>query len=555
MTLTGFSASPGFAQGPTVFASFDIDESLVARRLVGRVIALEEALSALGIVAEDFEHQASSLDDESADVLRAIAAIARDPALAQRVREEAETSDSVLTALKNAFDHFTQLLTSVGGYLTQRVPDLREIHRRALACLADLPQPGVPRITAPCVLVARDVSPAVVSLLDPELVLAIVTEEGSPTSHTALLAAQRGIPAVVGCTGILVANPQTVAVNADTGEVLINPTWSAWERSKEQLKKRRLLLAESSGPGKTRDGIRVELLANIGNIDDMRRLGDWEAEGIGLLRTEFLYLNRSFAPQHAEQVEIYRNIFASLPGKKVVVRTLDAGSDKPLRFIPLPPEVNPALGRRGVRQYQEDPTIVRGQLRAIAQAAKESSAIVWTMAPMAATVEEIEWFVDLAKECGIKTVGAMVEVPGLALQPHAALSNCDFASIGSNDLQQYLFAADRQSSALSHLQDGWHPPLWQLVKGLGKAASQLDRPLSLCGLAGGNPILALLAVGAGVLSLSMEPTRLPAVRTALSLHSVEQCAELLEAMLSCTSSAEARRTISPLLHPKIKDLL
>ncbi|RRD46110.1 phosphoenolpyruvate--protein phosphotransferase [Tessaracoccus sp. OH4464_COT-324] len=555
MTLTGIGASPGFAQGKVVVASFDIDETLVTERLSGKRVDLDDLLVALEVVARDFDRRAETLDDDSAEVLRAAGALAADPALIAKIRADYRTAASPMAALRSAFDHFARLLGSLGSYMAERVPDLRDVHRRALAYLAGLPLPGVPEFTAPAILVARDISPADMSLLDRELVLAIITEEGSPTSHTAVLAAQRGIPMVVGCIGILAAAPTVVAVNAATGEVLMEPKSSRWEGSREQLRRRQELLARSSGPGQTLDGHRVELLANIGNADDLLRLTDADVEGIGLLRTEFLFLNRATAPSVKEQREVYQRVFDAMGSRKVVVRTLDAGSDKPLRFVPTPREENPALGRRGVRQYRSDPRLLRTQLCAISEAAQASTAEVWTMAPMAATVEEVEWFVDFAHDCGLANAGVMLEVPGLALLPEATLAAADFVSVGSNDLVQYLMAADRQSVSLAHLHDGWHPSLWRLLKYVGDANVDVNRPIGLCGIAGGNPVLALLAVGAGVTSLSMAASRMPAVRTALSLHSRADCERLLGAALSCASAAEAKNKVSKLLNPEVSGLL
>jgi len=283
--------------------------------------------------------------------------------------------------------------------------------------------------------------------------------------------------------------------------------------------------------------------------------GRSDVEGTGLFRSEFLYLGRQTAPSVEEQTDTYRRIFQALQGRRVVIRTLDSGADKPLPFVPTSIDENPALGMRGLRLYGVMPRIIADQLTAIAQAARMTRTDVWVMAPMVSTPSEAAWFYELAHSVGIPHVGAMIEVPGAALQASHVLDACDFASLGTNDLSQYLFAADRLNGGLADLLDAWQPALWQITKIAADAGAASGKPIGMCGEACGDPLLALLAVGAGVQSLSMALPRVPLVRASLARHTVAECEEMLEAVLAANSPTAARRAVHSLVHPELKQVL
>jgi phosphoenolpyruvate-protein phosphotransferase (PTS system enzyme I) len=285
----------------------------------------------------------------------------------------------------------------------------------------------------------------------------------------------------------------------------------------------------------------VPLLANIGGPRDVDGALEYGAEGVGLYRTEFLFLNRATAPAEEEQVAAYLEVLNAFPGGRVVVRTLDAGADKPLAF--LPPggeEPNPALGQRGLRLFKKYPEIMNAQLGALALAGSQSSARLQVMAPMVATPEEAAWYVAACREAGLPSAGVMIEIPSAALRASDLAEEADFFSIGTNDLTQYAFAADRQVGALTTLQDAWQPALLDLIVLAVTGAVEHGRPCGVCGEASGDPVLACVLVGLGVTSLSMAPTALPAVRAALSRHTREQCLLAARAALATTSAREAR---------------
>jgi phosphotransferase system enzyme I (PtsI) len=285
----------------------------------------------------------------------------------------------------------------------------------------------------------------------------------------------------------------------------------------------------------------VPLLANIGGPGDVASALEHGAEGIGLYRTEFLFLDRATAPSGQEQESAYLEVLNAFPGGRVVVRTLDAGADKPLAFLPpRGEEPNPALGERGLRLSKINPEIMNEQLGALARAAAQSSAKLQVMAPMVATAEEAAWFVAACGDAGLPSAGVMIEIPSAALRASDLAAEADFFSIGTNDLAQYTFAADRQLGALTMLQDAWQPALLDLIALATAGAGGRGKSCGVCGEAAGDPVLACVLVGLGVTSLSMAPPALPAVRAALSRHDREQCVLAAQAARAAVSPQEAR---------------
>jgi phosphotransferase system enzyme I (PtsI) len=397
--------------------------------------------------------------------------------------------------------------------------------------------PGIPAPGYPIVLTARDLSPADTATLPGSDVVALLTEEGGPTSHTAILAKSLGLPAVVGCRAaadVEVGVP--VLVDGSTGEVRIGP--DAERALAAGLPAARPI--DASGPGRTRDGVGVALLNNVGTLADARAAAATDSEGVGLFRTEFLFLGRRTEPGVDEQADAYAEVFRAFGDRPVVLRTLDAGSDKPLPFLPLGEEENPALGVRGLRTSTVFPEALSGQLTAVAKAARAVGRSVRVMAPMVATAEEASWFADTAREHGIDDVGVMIEVPAAALRAGELLDVVDFVSIGTNDLGQYTMAADRAAGALGHLLDPWQPALLDLVALVGAAGRARGKPVGVCGEAASDPLLAAVLVGLGVTSLSMAPVSRPAVHSELAGLSADDCVDIAEAARGSVGARQAR---------------
>jgi phosphotransferase system enzyme I (PtsI) len=465
----------------------------------------ELAIHALAQVASDLRALARPGTDAAA-ILEAQALMATDPALVDEVLSTVERGLGARQAIISALSAYAQALSEAGGYLAARVADLEDIGRRAAAVCAGVCLPPLPRPGHPYVLVARDLAPADVAVLDDQ-VLALITIEGGPTSHSAILARSMGIPAVIGCAdAVTLHDEQMVTVDAARGLVLHG------EHVGTQANH-----ARSSGPGRTADGHRVLLQANIGSPEDIAAALEVGAEGVGLMRTEFC--------------DSYTEVFQAFSGYRVTVRVFDAGSDKPLPGLSNAGEPNPALGVRGVRALRANPEILDAQLGAIAAAATSAGAQVWVMAPMVAHQDEAAWFAERATAHGLPVAGVMIEVPSAALTAHHVLSHVNFASIGTNDLTQFTLAADRQVGALAHLQDPWHPAVLRLIAEVCRAGEALGRPVGVCGEAAADPRLACVLVGLGVTSLSMAPGAIAEVREELMQHTLDQCREMARSTL------------------------
>jgi phosphotransferase system enzyme I (PtsI) len=382
------------------------------------------------------------------------------------------------------------------------------------------------------------------------VVVGIVTEQGGPTSHTTILARSLGIPAVVACSGACAAvDGQEVLLDGTRGEVHVNPPAAlvAQVRGREAAAAERL--ERSQGPGATADGVAVKLLANVGTVDEAVAAAAADVEGIGLFRTEFLFLGRTEEPDMAEQVDTYAAVLAAFGDRRVVFRTLDAGSDKPVPFLGLADEDNPALGVRGLRTAAVRPDVLARQLEALAAAAERTRTHPWVMAPMVSTSAEADSFAARARDAGLHHVGVMVEVPSAAVRASQVLGSVDFASIGTNDLAQYALAADRQLGDVAELLDPWQPALLDLVALTCLGADSHGLPTGVCGEAAADPHLAVVLVGLGVRSLSMAPRAVASVRSTLAEVELSLCRRAAEAARAAADPAGARAAVAALLLP------
>ena len=543
--LHGLGVSAGSAVGPVMRLGTPPELPDLEPAVTDTQAEADRAVAALETVGEFLRNRSEAAGGQAAGILAAEAMMACDPALASQVRGLAGAGRAAAWAVSEALASYRAMLTSAGGYLAERAADLDDIADRAVALLLGQPMPGVPAPGHPFVLLAADLAPADTATLDPAAVLAIVTERGGPTSHTAILAKTLGIPAVVCCPEVAsVADMTVVAVDGSAGTVLVEPTTEQAEQAARRSAERAARLAASRGPGRTRDGHAVQLLANIGGPADVPAAVAAGAEGIGLLRTEFLFLDRQDAPTGEEQRATYAEILAGMGGRKVVVRTLDAGADKPLAFASQEAsqeaEPNPALGIRGLRLDGLLPALLDTQLEALAHAAKDTGADVWVMAPMVATPAEAAAFADRVRGYGLPVAGVMVEIPAAALCAAQIMQQVDFVSIGTNDLSQYTFAADRQAGALAPLLDPWQPALLQLIAMTAAAGRAAGKPVGVCGEAASDPLLAVVLAGLGVTSLSMAPPSLADVRAELAGHTLARCEAAAAAALTAATPDAAR---------------
>lgn len=516
----------------------------------------ETVRTALEDVALGLTERATRAGEHAKPILEATAMMARDPGLASGIDGQLAKGLGLTNAVHAAVAEYCAMFESLGGYMAERVTDLRDVRDRTVCRLLGVPEPGVPELTEPSVLVAFDLAPAETATLSPETVRGIITESGGPTSHTAILAAQLGIPAVVQTPNATRIPAGTiVALDGGVGEVILSPTKVEQEQLAERSRRRTAALAGSSGEGATKDGTKIALLANIGTADDARSAAAKDLEGSGLFRTEFLFLDRDSAPTLDEQTETYTTVLKAFGDRRVVVRTLDAGADKPLSFADLGHEDNPALGRRGLRLGMIREDLLDTQIEALAAAYKATGADIRVMAPMVGTLEETDYFAAKVRAAGLPKVGVMVEIPAAALRAKQILDVVDFVSIGTNDLSQYTMAADRMQGELAGLLDPWQPALLQLVRATCEGGRATGKPVGVCGEAGGDPLLALVLVGLGVTSLSMAPGRVPAVRAALRLHDISTCQQMAAYAVDARTSTAAKQSVMGLVHPNLIDLL
>lgn len=531
----------GVAQGPVARMAEPLPAPTDAPSTLSAGKETARARDAVAAVARELEARGAQAGGAAQDVLEAQAMMAEDPSLEAEIDSRVAAGKTAEFAVYDAFASFRAALTAMGGYLGERAADLDDVAQRVIARLRGVAAPGVPDPGHPFVLVAKDLAPADTALLDLDKVLALITTEGGPTSHTAILAREKSIVAVVGAVGATgLADGDVVIVDAAAGVVITEPTAEELERAQNRADSRASAAAAPLTPGALADGTPVPLLANLGSPDGAAEAVRLGAEGVGLFRTEFLFLSSSQAPTVQEQRESYTALLSAFPGQKVVVRVLDAGADKPLAFLNDAHEDNPALGLRGIRALRASEDILREQLTALAQADAATDADLWVMAPMVATVEETEYFTALARDYGIKTPGVMVEVPSSALLADRILGLTDFASIGTNDLTQYTLAADRLLGSVAAFQDPWHPAVLRLIREVGEAGRVHGKPVGICGEAAADPLLAVVLVGLGATSLSMAPTALADVRASLLQHTLEDARAIAQAALGANDAAAAR---------------
>ncbi len=500
----------------------------------------ERFVTAAATVAGRLRDRAAHATGSASEVLAATATLAQDRAWLGAAEKRIKEGTPAVRAVVGAVDQFVDLFTQLGGLMAERVTDLRDIRDRVIAELRGLPEPGVPVPDVPSILCAEDLAPADTAGLDPSLVVALATTLGGPTSHTAIIARQLGIPCIVACPGLDDIPAGTmVLVDGTRGTVTVTPDETAAREAVAEAQEAAAKAANWSGPGATADGHVVAVLANVQDGAAARSARETAAEGIGLFRTELCFLNTDTEPTVDEQAEIYAEVLEAFAGRKVVVRTLDAGSDKPLKFAGHPDEANPALGVRGIRIAENNPALLTHQLEGIAAAAERTGNQPWVMAPMIATADEAERFAAQARSHGL-TPGVMIEVPAAALLADRILEHVDFLSIGTNDLAQYTMAADRMSADLATLTDPWQPAVVALVAMTARAGAAAGKPVGVCGEAAADPLLACVLVGLGVTSLSAAAAAVQGVGAKLAQVTLQQCQDAAEAVLKTASAAQAR---------------
>jgi len=451
-------------------------------------------------------------------------------------------------------------------YLSARADDVADVGRAVVAHVLGLdggtaPGPGADDEAAPApgVLVAAELAPGDVAGIDPEAVRGIALAYGAPTSHSSILTRALGIPAVAGLgPGITaIADGTPLILDGDAGTLLVDPGEAALAehdvKRRAHAAARRAAARRAHEPAVTSDGMRVTVLANIGSPDDAGAAIAAGAEGIGLLRTEFLFMGRSSMPDEDEHLAAYRAVSEALGGRPLTIRTLDAGADKPLPYLAQAPEANPYLGVRGIRLGLAEPNMLRAQLRAVLRAAAEHP--VRVMFPMVTTLSEFRAATALLDDarCALVErgvtipeipIGAMIEVPAAALEAGRLAAEADFLSIGTNDLAQYVMAAERGNEKVAALCDALSPPVLGVVRAVAAAGERNEAEVGVCGEVAGDPLAAPLLVGLGVTELSLSAPAIPDVKAAIRSFDTPAARSLAEAALKLDSAAAVRELLS-----------
>ncbi|WP_045841929.1 phosphoenolpyruvate--protein phosphotransferase [Rhodococcus sp. PML026] len=548
-TLRGTPVVPGVGYGPVIRPgarpAIPADTGEVAEADRESEKAVFDA--AANAVATRLRGRAELATGAASEVLSANAAMASDRGWRGAARSSIAKGSTAVTATAAATEKFAAMFTQLGGLMAERVTDLRDIRDRVIAEILGVPEPGVPVPAEPSVLFADDLAPADTAGLDPTLIVGLATSLGGPTSHTAIIARQLGIPCIVAVAGLDdIAAGTHASVDGTSGRIELEPDADTARAAVVSARDELDRVSRWTGPGATSDGHSIDILANVQDGAGARAARSSAADGVGLFRTELCFLDRDSEPTVDEQAEIYGQVLDAFAGKKVVVRTLDAGSDKPLRFANHPDEANPALGIRGIRIAEADRGILYRQLDGIAAAAKATDSSPWVMAPMIATAQEAQDFAADVRERGL-TPGVMIEIPAAALLAEHILEHVDFLSIGTNDLAQYTMAADRMSAQLAGLTDPWQPAVLALVAHTAAAGAKVGKPVGVCGEAAADPLLACVLVGMGITSLSAASAAVAHVGSKLATVTLDQCKAAAAAALKTDSTAAAREAVSAIL--------
>jgi phosphocarrier protein FPr len=549
--LTGLPAAPGVALGPVrhlrsaelqlpVHAAADPDHEWgVLEVSLTRVRQdLEATRAAVAARAGDYEAAIFDahllfLEDE------ALLGAARRAIYEQR-RNAAQAWDASVTEARAAYDRLDD------EYMRARADDLAGVGRQVLERLLGQAPAAVP--SEPGIVVAPDLSPAQTAALEPSVVQGIATAHGGPTSHSAILARSLGLPAAVGLGDALLslAEGTPLALDGDAGVAYPDPSPEVRAEYEQRARARaqvvRAARAAAQDPATTRDGTTIEVAANAGALADVPAAMAAGADGVGLLRTEFLFLDRGAMPDEDEQYRAYLGIARALEGRPLILRTLDVGADKPLPYVDQPVEANPFLGERGIRLSLARPELLEIQLRAALRVAAEHP--VKIMFPMVATIDEYRAALDLLEhargDLPQPDVGVMVEVPSVALAAGSFAPEVDFFSIGTNDLTQYTLAAERGNDRVAAIADPLHPAVLRLIQLVTEAAGAHDKWAGVCGELAGDPLAAAVLVGLGIRELSVAAPLVPAVKEAVRAIEVEEAQALAEAALQLDSGAAVR---------------
>jgi phosphoenolpyruvate-protein phosphotransferase len=552
--VQGVAAAPGIAIGPVFqYQQAEIDLSKASAKESDLQAAIRKAREQLRELYQQMLEMDKKLEAEAV-IFEAHIEILEDPDLLDAVKERLKAGREAALAWKETIDERAAALAALKDpTLSARADDLRDVGTRVLRLMLGIKDEEARLPDTPVVVIARELSPSETASFDAKRVLGFGIVEGGPTSHIAILARALGLPAVVSADESILelANETQIILNGNDGTLTPGPApeviANATAERERWLENRRIAKEQSAQPAVTLDGHRVDVTANAGSTANAVEAMKMGADGIGLLRTEFLFLERTTAPSEEEQFTVYRDIAEAMNRLPVIVRTLDIGGDKPLPYIQLKPELNPFLGERGIRLCLNRPELFREQLRAILRASKHGKLRI--MFPMVSDINELRrarvLVEEIQKELGTGPVqlGIMIEVPSAALMADVFAPEIDFFSIGTNDLTQYTMAIDRGHPALASMHDGLHPAVLRLIAQTIEAAHKYGKRADICGELGSDPLAIPILIGLGMDELSVSIPSVPTVKAQVRTLNLEDLKPLAQKALACSTAQEVRELV------------
>ena len=564
MLIKGIAVSPGLAIAKCLMVHdvklpcenmCTLTEDEVPNELLRLKCAIEQASNQLTRIQNNAK---AKNDTEGAEIIDAHLMMISDPALISCFENKiCELKQDAVSAAISAIEDQAMLFESLDdAYFRERAQDVRDIGRRIVCTLSGVEEQDLSTLCEDVILVGHNITPSMMASADKAHVKGIVSEIGGKTSHTAILAKNLDIPAVFGCPDIekTITDGLLIALNGTEGTILTELSPQKEQELRAQLEKMiavRLALRDMiSAPSKTKDGVSVEIAANIMNPDDAQRVNEYGADGVGLYRTEFLYMDRNSAPSEDEQFKAYQKVLSVVKDKPVIIRTMDIGGDKEVPYLNLPKEENPFIGYRAIRICLDDRALFKTQLRAILRASVYGKGRI--MFPMISSVDEFRAAKSIVHECMKELdtenkpydknieIGVMIEIPSAAVMADLLISEADFMSIGTNDLTQYTLAVDRMNERLSDLYNSYHPGVIRLIKNVVDAAHRAGLPKfsGMCGEMAGDPFATILLLGLGLQEFSVNPSSVMKIRKIISLITMEEAKNIADRAFKFSTASE-----------------
>ena len=566
LVLHGTSATPGIAMGPAVLMEISDDFHYLVEEHTddpeGQKKKFRKAAEAgqkeIEVLRERVQEQ---LGEEDAQIFNIHLMMLEDQGFNQKVFEVIDSGTTALYAVKSVLAGYLRSFQDMDDqYLKDRAVDIEDVGRRVIRLLSDQSREGSLHFHEEGILITRLITPSDAAVLSTEKVQGVATSAGGHTSHAIILSRSLGIPCVVGIEELLeVVQPSDyIIVDGNTGTIFLNPDENVVKEYKRLLKDytRHVveLVSEKELPAVTLDGYKVDLMANVGLLSDLKFINYYGAEGIGLYRTELPFMARPILPTEDEQYRIYRSMVEGTKGKMVNIRTLDVGGDKTIPYLNFPVEENPFLGWRSIRMCLEKVDIFKTQIRAIMRAARHGPVTI--LIPMVSTLEEVKGIRRLLDESRreLKSskipynssvrIGLVIEVPSAALLAESLVREVDFLSIGTNDLTQYTLAVDRNNKRVAHMYDSMNPAVLKLISISARAAREGGVPIAVCGEIAADPLWTPLLIGLGITELSMNASSIPLIKRSIRLIRHEDCLRAARRALKAGTSADVRRILS-----------